>query len=50
MCIRDSFWDLQSPIIKVASEQVHIPYAPSLEKLVYPNIEKVSKAVKKTLE
>ena len=46
----EGFWDLQSPIIKVASEQVHIPYAPSLEKLVYPNIEKVSKAVKKTLE
>jgi len=46
----EGFWDLQSPIIKVASEQVHIPYAPSLEKLVYPNVDKVSKAVKKTLE
>ena len=46
----EGFWDLQSPIIKVASEQVHIPYAPSLEKLVYHNVDKVSKAVKKTLE
>ena len=46
----EGFWFLQSPIMKVASEQVHIPYTPSLEKLVYPNQEKVIKAVKKTME
>jgi pyruvate dehydrogenase E1 component beta subunit len=46
----EGFWFLQSPIIKVASEQVHIPYSPSLEKLVYPNLDKINSAVKKTLE
>ena len=46
----EGFWFLQSPIIKVASEQVHIPYAQTLEALVYPNIEKISKAVKETME
>ena len=46
----EGFWFLQSPIMKVASEQVHIPYTPSLEKLVYPNQQKVIAAVKKTME
>ena len=46
----EGFWFLQSPIMKVASEQVHIPYSPSLEKLVYPNLDKINSAVKKTLE
>ena len=46
----EGFWFLQSPIMKVASEQVHIPYTPTLEKLVYPNIEKIISAVKKSIE
>ena len=46
----EGFWFLQSPIMKVASEQVHIPYTPSLEKLVYPNQQKVITAAKKTME
>ncbi|MCH7476180.1 MAG: hypothetical protein IIA27_16135, partial [Gemmatimonadetes bacterium] len=29
----EGFWSLQAPIQKVASEQVHIPYSPALEKL-----------------
>jgi len=46
----EGFWSLQAPIIKVASEQVHIPYSPALEKLVYPTKEKIMTAVKRTLE
>jgi pyruvate dehydrogenase E1 component beta subunit len=46
----EGFWSLQAPIQKVASEQVHIPYTPALEKLVYPDVEKVIDAVKRTLE
>lgn len=46
----EGFWDLQAPIQKVASEQVHIPYTPVLEKLVYPNTEKIVAAVKRTLD
>jgi pyruvate dehydrogenase E1 component beta subunit len=46
----EGFWSLQAPIQKVASEQVHIPYTPSLEKLVYPDVDKITAAVKRTLE
>ena len=47
---QDGFWSLQAPIQKVATEQVHVPYTPALEKLMYPTKEKVVAAVKKTLE
>jgi len=46
----EGFWSLHAPIQKVASEQVHIPYSPALEKLVYPNAEKIAAAVRRTLE
>lgn len=46
----EGFWSLQAAIAKVASEQVHIPYSPALEKLVYPTKEKIVAAVKRTLE
>ena len=46
----EGLWSLQAPIQKVASEQVHIPFTPVLEKLVYPDATKISNAVKKTLE
>jgi pyruvate/2-oxoglutarate/acetoin dehydrogenase E1 component len=47
---QEGFWSLQAPIQKVAAEQVHIPYTPSLESLVYPNPEKIKAAVRTTLE
>jgi acetoin:2,6-dichlorophenolindophenol oxidoreductase subunit beta len=46
----EGFWSLQAPIQKVASEQVHIPYSPALEKHVYPDVPKITAAVKRTLE
>ena len=46
----EGFWSLQAPIVKVASEQVHIPYSPALEKLVYPTKEKIVNALRSTLE
>ena len=46
----EGFWSLQAPIQKVASEQVHIPFSPALEKLVYPDAPKITAAVKRTLE
>lgn len=46
----EGFWSLQAPIQKVASEQVHIPYSPALEKLVYPDVAKITAAVRRTLE
>ncbi len=46
----EGFWSLQAPIQKVASEQVHIPFSPALEKLVYPDFAKITAGVKRTLE
>ena len=46
----EGFWSLTAPIQKVASEQVHIPYSPALEKHVYPDVPKITAAVKRTLE
>ncbi len=45
----EGFWSLQAPIMKVASEQVHIPFTASLEKHVYPTKEKIMAAVKKAI-
>lgn len=45
----EAFWSLQAPIMKVASEQVHIPFSQALEKHVYPTKEKIMAAVKKTM-
>ena len=45
----EGFWSLQAPIKKVASKQVHVPYSPSLEKLVYPTAESIAAAVRETL-
>lgn len=46
----EAFWDLQAPMQKVASKQVHIPFAASLEQLVYPTKDGIIEAVTKTLE
>lgn len=46
----EAFWDLQAPVQRVASLMVHVPFSPALEKLVYPDEEKIIAAVKRTLE
>jgi pyruvate dehydrogenase E1 component beta subunit len=46
----EGFWSLQAPIMKVAAEQVNVPYSPALEPLVYPTAERVVAAVKETLQ
>ncbi len=45
----EGFWSLQAPIIKVASQQVNVPYSPALEPLVYPTPQRVVEAVRETL-
>ena len=35
---------------KVASKQVHVPFSPALEKLVYPTKDLIVAAVRKTLD
>ena len=45
----EGFWSLQAPIMKVATEQVNVPYSPALEPLIYPTPEKVVTAIRETL-
>ena len=50
MVAQDGFWTLQSPIQRVASLDCHFPFSPALEKLVFPNEEKIAEAVYAVLE
>ncbi len=50
MVAQEGFWTLQAPVQRVCSLMVHFPFSPALEKLVFPNEEKIIAAVKKTLE
>ena len=44
-----AFWDLRGPVRRVATMNTHIPFSPSLEKQLYPSVEKVIDAVRFTL-
>jgi pyruvate dehydrogenase E1 component beta subunit len=46
----EGFWSLQAPIQRLGTANVHIPFSPALESLVYPTAETIAKAVKATLE
>ncbi len=50
MVAQEGFWTLQAPVQRVCSLMVHFPFSPALEKLVFPNEEKIIAAVKKTLD
>ncbi len=50
MVAQEGFWHLQSPIQRVASLDCHFPFSPALEKLVFPNEEKITEAIYMTLE
>src|SRR4051812_37229530 len=45
----EGFWDLRAPIIRVTTENTHIPFSPSMEPQLYPSTEKVVAAVRRTL-
>ena len=46
----EGFWSLQAPIQRLGTANVHIPFSPALESLVYPTAETIAKAVRTTLE
>ncbi|MGT2785189.1 alpha-ketoacid dehydrogenase subunit beta [Streptococcus merionis] len=45
----EAFDYLDAPIVRVASEDVPVPYAAILENAILPNVEKIKAAVKKTV-
>ncbi len=50
MVAQEGFWTLQAPIQRVASLDCHFPFSPALEKLVFPNEEKIADAIHAALE
>ena len=50
MVAQEGFWTLQAPIQRVASLDVHLPFSPALEKLVFPGEENIVEAVHATME
>jgi acetoin:2,6-dichlorophenolindophenol oxidoreductase subunit beta len=44
------FWDLKSPVLRVAVPQTHIPFSPPLEAQLYPTKDRIAAAVRRTLE
>jgi pyruvate dehydrogenase E1 component beta subunit len=45
----EGFWDLQAPIQRLGTINVHIPFSPALEPLCYPTDETIAEAVRTTL-
>ena len=50
MVSQEGFWSLQAPIQRVTSLNVHFPFSPALEKLVFPNEDKIAEAIYAVLE
>jgi len=50
MVAMEGFWSLQAPIQRLGTANVHIPFSPALEPLVYPTPETIATAVKTTME
>ena len=49
MIAEQVFDELDAPVVRVAGANMHIPFAPKLEKLVIPNAESIAAAVRGTL-
>ena len=45
-----SFASLKAPILRVAAEDVPIPFSPVLEQFVLPNAQKIILAVRKAVK
>lgn len=45
----EGFWDLRAPIMRVTTENTHIPFSSSMEAQLYPSKDKVLAAVRRTL-
>lgn len=46
----EGFWDLQAPIQRVGTANVHIPFSTALEPLCYPTADSIADAVRVTME
>lgn len=45
----EGFWDLRAPIMKVCTENTHIPFNNAVERELYPSCDRVVAAIRKTM-
>lgn len=45
----EGFWDLESPILRVTTPHIHLPFAPPLEVPLIPNSDRIASAVRSCL-
>ncbi|NKQ51642.1 alpha-ketoacid dehydrogenase subunit beta [Amycolatopsis sp. K13G38] len=45
----DCFGSLRGPVVRVTTDDTHVPFSPALEKQIYPTKDKVVAAVRRTL-
>jgi len=46
---QECFWDLQAPIERVTTPHTLIPFAREMERPLYPNVDKIVAAVRRTM-
>jgi len=46
---QEGFWDLQAPVERVTTPHTHIPFAREMERPLYPNVDKIVAAVRRTM-
>ena len=46
---QECFWDLQAPVERVTTPHTHIPFAREMERPLYPNVDKIVAAVRRTM-
>ncbi|HEU4950160.1 MAG TPA: transketolase C-terminal domain-containing protein, partial [Candidatus Deferrimicrobiaceae bacterium] len=44
---QECFEDLDGPVVRLGSRDVHTPFAPAMEEYVLPNQEKITEAIRK---
>ncbi|MEV4841315.1 transketolase C-terminal domain-containing protein [Nonomuraea sp. NPDC049486] len=47
--VEEGFGSLRAPVLRVTSDDMHVPFSPVLEKQIYPSKEKVVAAVRRVL-
>ena len=47
--VEECFDDLRGPVVRVTTDDTHVPYSPALEKQIYPSKDKVLAAVGRVL-
>ena len=47
--VENCFGALRGPVLRVTTDDIHVPFSPALEKQIYPSTDKVIAAVRRTL-